>query len=95
VTNLSQPRIAINDDIPVIVDLDAFTRALPGCSVLTAPGARHQISARTIVNAARRALNRFNAHTPSYKIAAYLRSVGESELRRDPDAEMRIAVLAA
>lgn len=94
-TNLSQPRIAINDETPVLVDLDAFTRALPGCSVLTAPGARHQISARTIVNAARRALRRFNEHTQPYQIASYLRSIGESEMRQNPSAVLKIAVLAA
>jgi hypothetical protein len=95
VTTLSQPRIAINDETPVLVDLHAFTRALPGCGVSAAPGAQHTLSARTMVNAARRALRRFNENSQPYQIAAYLRSIGESEMRQNPRAEMTIAVLAA
>ncbi len=94
-TTHSQPRIAINDEMPVLVDLAAFARALPGCNVSTADGIRQEVPARVVVNAARRALNRFTAQSQPYAIASLLRSIGERQLRRDPGATMQIAVLAA
>lgn len=94
-TSLSQPRLAINDEPPVLVDLTAFARALPGCRVPTVPGHRDQIAARVVVNSARRSLRRFNENSQPYQIAAYLRSIGESALRRNPTAVLEIAVHAA
>lgn len=93
--SLSQPRLTINDETPVLIDVAALARALPGYSDLAALDRRQRVSARTVVNAARRGLRRFNANTKPYEIAAYLRSVGESAMRSDPAAVLEIAVLAA
>ncbi len=92
--SLSQSRLTINDELPVLIDLDAMARALPGCSDLADPNRRMRVSARTVVNAARRGLRRFNARTQPYEIASYMRSVGESAMRADPKAILEIAVVA-
>ncbi len=96
VTTHSQPRIAINDEMPVLVDLAAFARALPGCEVSTADGVRQEVPARMVVNAARRALT--TVHRPEQALRdreplALDRRTAAA--RAIPAQTMHIAVLAA